>query len=98
MSLFLVEGQYTAAVISPDPENDMHCQKEVCFMLQDLSEHPQHFFEDNATLYFRHGVHIGDNVSEQHLVVANIAGITLIGDNLNQSIIQCSGNFGFVCL
>ena len=34
----------------------------------------------------------------QHLVVANIAGITLIGDNLNQSIIQCSGNFGFVFL
>ena len=34
-------------------------------------------------------------MSMQHLVVANIAGITLIGDNLNQSIIQC---FGFAFL
>ena len=63
MSLFLVEGQYTV-VISPDPEYDMHCQKEVCFTLQDLSEHLQHFFEDNATLYFRPGVYIGDSVNE----------------------------------
>ena len=92
LSLPLVLGTYT--VISPNPQNDTKCQDSECFLLHDLSTNPHLFFKENATLYFSPGVHIGDNVNGQHLVVSDIAGITLFGDHLDQSIIHCTGKFG----
>lgn len=81
-------------MISPDPQNDAKCQDIKCFLLHDISTDPHRFFKENATLYFSPGVHIGDNVNGQHLVVSDLAGITLLGDHLDQSIIHCTGNFG----
>ena len=92
LSLPLVLGTFT--VISPDPQNDAECQDIKCFLLHDISTDPHLFFKENATLYFRPGVHIGDNVNGQHLVVSDLAGITLLGDYLDQSTIYCIGNFG----
>ena len=81
-------------MISPDPQNDAECQDIKCFLLHDISTDPHLFFKENVTLYFSPGVHIGDNVNGQHLVVSDLVGITLLGDHLDQSIIQCTGNFG----
>ena len=63
-----------------------------CFLLHDLFTDPHRFFKENTILYFRPGVHVGDSVNGQHLVVSDLAGITLFGED--QSIIHCTGNFG----
>ena len=93
LSLSQVHG--TDTVVSPDPDNDVECQEMACFLLHDLSENPQLFFRENSYIYFSPGVHIGTSVNEKHLLVSNTAGIHISGDSINQSVIQCSGNFGF---
>ena len=81
-------------MISPDPQNDLECEDETCFMLRDISEDPQHFFKENTTFLFLPGVHTGNSRDGHHLVVVNTTGISLIGSASLQTVIECSGSFG----
>ena len=79
--------------VFPDTYYTTNCSLEECYTLANITQNSAEYFVSDTTVIFLPGNHIATAITTVPLV--NLTNIALLGSEHQESVIRCSGRFGF---